>query len=428
MSQTSTRAHNLNLSPPLRHARVHKKCLTADYPPFGSSRSCTLPLLEQIVAMIDNCKASLPSLSLQRLLASIHIDAFNSDFPAVGSEHNSYKRFVNSTTQINLLRHAAQTLSPAAILRSRIILHLKHHHALSSDNTALVILGNLIMLDESIRKKCAMLESVLWEGLDDKLEETVIMLSALMNKPPLTASWFDNKVAHVKLHDFRTLGVGCWLNDEVVNYFVDKWCMGSSTLGLNSFFAIRCLFNGVTGAPKSGILTLQDQKTVMRWCTKTASKQGLVDWDSVFIPINEAQSHWYSAWIDFRQKRIDIFDSLGERCLVNRKKPPLLRRNANLMLVLIWLTEVLGRIRGQEINFRKNMGKGWVFDPHFQVHFQPNSHDCGVHLLWHLRHLLEFRQIKLGDECQPRHLRFKDNMAGKRLRLAQEMLMDAGLA
>ncbi|KAF5349882.1 hypothetical protein D9757_009576 [Collybiopsis confluens] len=407
MSSTSTRDMYQKLLSPHRPTNYHKKCFPAECPPFGSSRSCTRLLLEEINDMIESCKAFLPSITLRQLLTSATTDILiESDFPAVGSIFSTDRFYSDSTFQINQLREAAKTLSPAATLRSKIILHLKHHHALSSDNLALVVLGNLKTLHET--------------ELDDHPEQTAVKLKALVNQASFNPAKFDGKLKFVKHHDFRTLGPGRWLNDEVVNYFVDKWCTESgTTLGLNSFFAPQCLFDEFNGNPKSGVLTVADEVRVI--------KQGLKDWDSVFIPINEMHTHWYSARIDFHQKRIDIYDSLRERCISNRKKPPLLRRNANLMLVLLWLTEVLSRLRGQEVDLKNDVGSGWVFDPHFMVHFQPNSYDCGVHLLWHLQHLLEFRQIKLADDCQPSHLRFMDDMVGKRLRMAQEMLDDAGL-
>lgn len=56
-------------------------------------------------------------------------------------------------------------------------------------------------------------------------------------------------------------------------------------------------------------------------------------WDSVFIPINENNAHWYSAYIDFQNKSIQIYDSWGDTCLMNQQKPVLLRKYSGLMLV-----------------------------------------------------------------------------------------------
>lgn len=87
-----------------------------------------------------------------------------------------------------------------------------------------------------------------------------------------------------------------------------------------------CLLRWLFIQPRRGfVLTLQQKKLQLH------------SWDTVFIPINENHSHWYSASINFCRKRIDIYDSLRERCLSNRKKAVPLRRNTNLMLVNVLL-------------------------------------------------------------------------------------------
>jgi Ulp1 family protease len=66
---------------------------------------------------------------------------------------------------------------------------------------------------------------------------------------------------------FQTLGAGRWLDDEVINYFVAKWCTNSkSVLGLSTFFACRNLFeNGACINPKQA-LQQQDEHRAKRWC------------------------------------------------------------------------------------------------------------------------------------------------------------------
>lgn len=109
----------------------------------------------------------------------------------------------------------------------------------------------------------------------------------------------------------------------------------------------------------------------------------------------------------------------------------------------MWLAELLGRERGEEVQLGNNPSTHWVCNPHvevncpvvvpralliigMQVPFQPNAYDCGVHTLWHLQHVLHFRQVQ-GERCLSNVLRFSENMVGKRLRLAQEMLDDCHL-
>jgi len=61
-----------------------------------------------------------------------------------------------------------------------------------------------------------------------------------------------------------------------------------------------------------------------------------------------------------------------------------------------------------------------------QVPFQPNTYDCGIHTLWHLKHIIEFGVVD-GSLPATHHLRFTNDMVGKRLILAQELLDEGGL-
>ncbi|KAF5343887.1 hypothetical protein D9757_015253 [Collybiopsis confluens] len=210
-----------------------------------------------------------------------------------------------------------------------------------------------------------------------------------------------NKLPHVTFSHFSTLGVARWVDDEVINHFITKWCKTGTTLGLSTFFACKHLFQQVTCInAKSGALTLEDQSQVLRWCRKAVQNLCLhPSWDAVFIPIHEGSCHWYSAWIDFSRKRIEIYDSLREVCTTNRPKPLLLRKNTSLMLVLMWLTEVLSHMRGVPVRLSNNPGTDWTFDSHSEIRNKREHH------------------------CEDR-FSFSDNMAGKRLRLAQDILRD----
>ena len=45
-------------------------------------------------------------------------------------------------------------------------------------------------------------------------------------------------------------------------------------------------------------------------------------------------------------------------------------------------------------------------------------------MLWHLQHVLEFREVHSKESTGSMALSFMDEMVGKRLRLAQEILRD----
>ncbi|KAF5339520.1 hypothetical protein D9757_015107 [Collybiopsis confluens] len=434
-SSTRTMYKHL-LSPSRRQAITHKRCTFVDFPPFGLILSCTSPLFLQLSNTINQCSAFVPSISLQRLLrpASIcRITALlNTDFspPALSLDDGLY---LESETRIKRLCEVTKVLSKVVQFQSTLAFYQRKHgdllsDALPSDNSFLIVVQNLEILSQCINSKREAIEASLWTILDDHPEQSESILRILVKKLSDDPNSINGKLPFVTLANLRTLSAGRWLDDEVVNYFVKKWCTQSgSTLGFNTFFACKILFQEPECInAREGFFTDADENTVRRWCAKAAVSLD-TEWDSVFIPINESSTHWYSARIDFRVKRIDIFDSLRDRCIENRQKPLLERKNSKLMLVLMWLTDVLGRIRGEDTMLKNNPESDWVCDPHYKVHFQANSYDCGVHMLWHLRHLLEFRQVRVGAQCSSGHLRFNDSMAGKRLRLAQEMLTDAGL-
>ncbi|KAJ3765956.1 hypothetical protein FB446DRAFT_794553 [Lentinula raphanica] len=311
-------------------------------------------------------------------------------------------------------------------MTSTFISSISQHSNLPSDNLALVILGNLDLLLDTIRIKKTSLETAWWRFLDNNPGKAASLLNSLMKEVRGDSEALWKTLPNITFHDFSTLGRGRWLNDEIINYFVDKWCAQSgNTLGFSTFFAGSCLFEDKTSCTRAkGILTEQDELRVRRAIKRKLEMLGINSWDSVFIPIHEGLSHWYSARIDFRLKRIDIFDSLGEICISNRRKPASQRKNTKLLLVLMWLAEILGSIRGESVSLLYNPNPSWICDPHSRVPFQPNDFDCGVHTLWHLKHILEYREITLGGQSKEDCLSFSPDMVGKRLRLAQELLRD----
>ncbi|KAJ3748191.1 hypothetical protein EV360DRAFT_89847, partial [Lentinula raphanica] len=240
------------------------------------------------------------------------------------------------------------------------------HKILPADNLALVVLGNLSDLSDKVQDATTSLELAWWDFLDCQPERTEALLVGIMNEKRNTPEQYWKRLPNISFHDFSTLGVGCWVNDEIVNYFIDKWSRQSrSTLGFNTFFAGCCLFEVETSCSRAkSYLTSQDKNRVLRWIKGRQKVLKLETFDAVFLPINESSSHWYSAYIDFRLKRIEIYDSVKETCLINRQKPIPERKNSKLMLVLMWLTEVLGEVRGEPVLLKDNPKTDWVFDPH----------------------------------------------------------------
>ncbi|KAF5351497.1 hypothetical protein D9757_013246 [Collybiopsis confluens] len=386
---------------------------------------CNAGSFLELLTLIKYCQTHLPFLSLTTLSTAVDLAEYQHVLDQHFRLHRSDEsdgQYAYFEAQNRRLCNVASKLSTAPVMQHPFSSCTRFHVPLPSDNQALVIVGNLRLLLRSIYGKQLSLYREWSKMLDHYPETTEKMLRSVMDEARHLSLQHWEKVSPVSFLDFSTLGVGRWLNDEIINFFVKKWCHAGTTLGLNTFFACKFLFQDNTCInAKTGTMTAADEEEAVKWCRKAQKALSIDFWDSVFIPIHESSSHWYSAYIDFRLKRIEIYDSLRATCVANRQKPVLLRKNANLMLVLMWLTEVLGRMRDEPVCLNQNGKTDWLFDPHSKVHFQPNTFDCGVHTLWHLQHVLEFRQVRLGEECCPDWLAFTDNMIGKRMRLAHEI-------
>ncbi|KAF5347870.1 hypothetical protein D9757_014943 [Collybiopsis confluens] len=337
MSNTrSTRLVYQRLLSPSEVPQSHKNCTLIDIPPFGHSRTCMKPLFEQMLNIINSCSSFTPSICLNQLLGLASMERIGTllslDFP-LQEATCSDQFYLESNFHIRQLNEAAKILSKNTGIQAKIERCLNRHDTLPSDNNALIVIQNLNTLYECINKRRLIKEKV-------------------------NATDFRGKLPFVQLRNFHTLGVGRWVDDEVINYFVRKWCSKSSTtIGFSTFFAGKVLFQESTCVNPKSMVTKEDELCLKGWYDDAA--KGIPNWDSVFIPINKAGMHWYSARIDYHLKRIDIYDSLEDRYIANRKKPVLLRRNAKLMMILMWLTEVLGQLRGESVDLTSDSERDW---------------------------------------------------------------------
>ncbi|KAF5377988.1 hypothetical protein D9757_009835 [Collybiopsis confluens] len=330
---------------------------------------------------VEESRSAFPVLSSASFTA-----ALDKQFRVTVSE-TSGRPYAHFEVQMKQLYELSRQLSTVVNIKNRFLLASPRHEFLVSDHAALLVLGNLRVLFDCVQSKCTSLQMDWWRTLDRYPKCTERMLTLLMEEVRNRPSEQWNRLRPITFHDFSTLGVARWVNDEILNYFIAKWSRQSCTvLGFSTYFACQILFQDSTCVNPRTILGAEEEDQAVRFIKRRMKVLDIESWDSVFIPIHEGSSHWYSAYIDFRLKKIEIYDSLQEICLLNRQKPVPQRKNTNLMI--------------------------------------PNAWDCGIHTLWHLQHVLEFRGVNLGKGCSSARLSFRDNMVGKRFQLAQELLQD----
>ncbi|KAJ3753474.1 hypothetical protein EV360DRAFT_87753 [Lentinula raphanica] len=351
----------------LREAAKHHMVLCL---PFGTVCYCNRDYFKELKALVKNCQVYLPFLSFDNLCAvsdaSEYEAALDQLFIASLSLETMDRPYAYINKQMNHLQDLLCQLSSAPVIKNRFINRVNCHKIVSADNLALVVLANLSILFDRVQNVRSTLELAWWDFLDQSPKNTEKLLIGIMNEKRSSPDQYWKRLPNISFHDFSTLGVGRWLNDEILNYFIDKWCRkAKDTLGFSTFFGTNCLFEpGTSCTEAKRDFTAQDEDRVRRWVRGRQKVLGLETWDAVFIPIHEKSSHWYSAYIDFRLKRIEIYDSLEETCLTNRQKPISQRKNTHLLIVLMWLTEVLGRIIGEPVVLKNNPQTEWDFDPH----------------------------------------------------------------
>ena len=124
----------------------------------------------------------------------------------------------------------------------------------------------------------------------------------------------------VQRQSMHRLQPGQWLNDEVINYFYimlatrdEEMCRLDPSRKRNhffkSFFMTKLLNEGNADASKDG---QYEYRNVKRWSKKVPGKD-IFKLDKIFFPINQSHTHWMCAVIYIKEKRIQMYDSLGSR-------------------------------------------------------------------------------------------------------------------
>ncbi|KAI4528439.1 hypothetical protein GGG16DRAFT_52662, partial [Schizophyllum commune] len=146
--------------------------------------------------------------------------------------------------------------------------------------------------------------------------EDEALVDQLLRKRGVVAKFAREQVSDTDLSRLRP---GQWLNDEVINFY------GAMILGraeaaskgkekenergegkgkrpldihyFNSFFWSKLVNEGY------------EKGRLARWTKKI----DIFSKDAIILPVNHSNTHWTSAAINFRKKRIEYYDSLGSK-------------------------------------------------------------------------------------------------------------------
>ena len=177
----------------------------------------------------------------------------------------------------------------------------------------------------------------------------------------------------LKLSDLNRLRGLSWLNDEIINFYLEMIMARSAQhdnwpkcYAMNTFFL--------------GKLQKDGYPAVKRWTKKV----DIFSYDKIFIPVNSLNnSHWCLAVVDMKKKGIYIYDSMGGN------------HNQVLKILLQYLKKELMEKKGSTDigNFTLENVKG--------IAMQANSSDCGIFTLRYAEHISRNANITFSQEDIP---------------------------
>ncbi|XP_063194345.1 sentrin-specific protease 2-like [Chroicocephalus ridibundus] len=184
--------------------------------------------------------------------------------------------------------------------------------------------------------------------LTEAMEREVVAALGKGEPEEIMSSAFNLKVTREDVHTLRN---GCWLNDEVINFYMGLVMERSKKAGYPSVHAFSSLFYEK--------LASGGYRTVRRLTRRVDVFQK----DIIFVPIN-LSLHWALAVIDTRKKTVKYFDSLGQE-----------GGDKICETLLKYLQEESREKRHVKLNVSE-----WTvhsMEPH-EIPQQSNGSDCGV--------------------------------------------------
>ncbi|XP_054691801.1 sentrin-specific protease 2 isoform X2 [Grus americana] len=183
--------------------------------------------------------------------------------------------------------------------------------------------------------------------LTEAMEREVIAAFGKGEPDEIMSSAFKLKVTR---EDIQTLMNLCWLNDEVINFYMTLLVERSKKEGYPAVYAFSTFFY-----PK---LVSGGYKAVRRWTRGV----DLFKQDLILVPIH-LRVHWALVVIDVRKKTIKYFDSMGQK------------GDKICEILFQYLQEESREKRNLELTFSE-----WTLrsmEPH-EIPQQLNGSDCGV--------------------------------------------------
>ncbi|NXN68022.1 SENP2 protease, partial [Himantopus himantopus] len=202
------------------------------------------------------------------------------------------------------------------------------------------------------------------------MEREVIAAFGKGEPDEIMSSAFKLKVTREDIHTLRNL---CWLNDEVINFYMGLVMERGKKEEYPTVHAFSTFFY-----PK---LISGGYAAVRRWTRGV----DLFKQDIILVPIH-LRAHWTLAVIDVRKKTIKYFDSLGQKA------------DKICQILLQYLQEESREKRNLELNVSE-----WTLhsmEPH-EIPQQLNGSDCGVFMCKYADYIARDKPLNFTQTHMP---------------------------
>ncbi|KAM6389031.1 sentrin-specific protease 2 isoform 1-T1 [Pluvialis apricaria] len=206
--------------------------------------------------------------------------------------------------------------------------------------------------------------------LTEAMEREVIAAFGKGQPDEIMSSAFKLKVTREDIHTLRNL---CWLNDEVVNFYMGLVMERGKKEEYPAVHAFSTFFY-----PK---LISGGYEAVRRW-TRSVD---LFKQDIILVPVH-LRAHWTLAVIDVRKKTVKYFDSLGQK------------GDKICQILLQYLQQESREKRNVELNVSE-----WTLhsmEPH-EIPQQLNGSDCGVFMCKYADYIARDKPLNFTQTHMP---------------------------
>lgn len=154
--------------------------------------------------------------------------------------------------------------------------------------------------------------------LDPARQEKMVKTFDEVRRPGLNKTYITKWNIPITNQDFQRLLPNQWLNDEIINFYLNLICERANSLhpnGPKKVFAHNTYFWSK--------LKTSGYQAVARWARRAkCGGEEILKLDYLIMPAHVGGNHWCLALVNFKQKRFEYYDSLGGKFTPESRPQP----------------------------------------------------------------------------------------------------------